>query len=193
MRHQEDEFGGLAAAARQFEATKVEAKALVSGTTERQLNWSPAPDKWSLGQCLMHLAVSTDAALPAIDRAIMRARERRWRRSGPVRYGWFTRWMTGSMEPPPRRLMKTFRVFQPSTGSLRGDQVEQALGESRDRLLDRIRQSEDLDFGRTIVVSPVTRLFRMPLGGYFAFLAAHDRRHLYQAGQVKAAPGFSHV
>ena len=44
--------------------------------------------------------------------------------------------------------------------------------------------------GRTVVVSPVTRLFRMPLGGYFAFLAAHDRRHLYQARQVQAAPRF---
>ena len=190
MTHAQDEFGGLAAAARQFEATKREAVGLAGGLTDVGLNWCPAPGKWSVGQCLMHLATSTDAALPAIDRAIARARERGWRRAVPVRYGWFTRWMTGSMEPPPKRLMKTFKIFHPPTQALRCEDVLRTLSESRDRLLERLRQSEGLDVKRAIVVSPVSRLFRMPLGGYLAFLAAHDRRHLYQAQQVKATPGF---
>lgn len=190
MTHPQDEFGGLAAAVQQFEATKRDAAGLAGELTDGQLNWCPAPGKWSVGQCLLHLATSTDAALPAIDRAIARAREREWRRTGPVRYGWFTRWMTGSMEPPPKRLMKTFQIFQPPAQALRREEVLRTLSESRDRLLARVRQSEGLDVGRAIVVSPVTRLFRMPLGGYFAFLAAHDRRHLYQARQVLTAPGF---
>lgn len=190
MTHPQDEFGGLAAAVQQFEATKRDAAGLAGELTDGQLNWCPAPGKWSVGQCLLHLATSTDAALPAIDRAIARAREREWRRTGPVRYGWFTRWMTGSMEPPPKRQMRTFKIFQPPVQPLRCDDVVRTLGESRDRLLARVRQSEGLDVGRAIVVSPVTRLFRMPLGGYLAFLAAHDRRHLYQARQVLTAPGF---
>ena len=190
MTQPQDDFGGLAAAAQQFEATKREAATLVSGFSDAQLNWSPAPGKWSVGQCLMHLATATDAALPAIDRAIGQAREQNWgRRADPVRYGWFTRWMTRSMEPPPKRLMKSFRIFQPPVQPLRRDDVLRALGESRERLLDRVRQAEEVDFKRAIVVSPVSRLIRIPLGGYFAFLAAHDRRHLYQAQQVKAVPG----
>lgn len=190
MTQGQDEFGGLAAAAQQFEATKRDAAGLTGGLSDAQLNWTSAPDNWSVGQCLMHLATSTDATLPAIDRAIARARERGWYRTGAVRYGWFTRWMTGSMEPPPKRATKTFKIFQPPAQSLRREAVVRALSESRDRLLDRVRQSEGLDVRRSIVVSPVTRLFRMPLGGYLAFLAAHDRRHLYQARQVMGAPGF---
>lgn len=191
MTHPQDAFGGLAAAAQQFEATKREAAGMAGGLSDTQLNWSAAPGKWSVGQCLMHLATSTDAALPAIDRAIGRARERGWGRpAGPIRYGWFTRWMTGSMEPPPKRLMKTFPIFLPPVGALRRDDVQRALGESRDRLLDRVRQADSVDVKRAIVVSPVSRLFRMPLGGYFAFLAAHDRRHLHQARQVTTAAGF---
>jgi len=31
---------------------------------------------------------------------------------------------------------------------------------------------------------------RMPLGAYFAFVIAHDRRHLWQGRQVREAPGF---
>ncbi|MGH7539012.1 MAG: DinB family protein [Gemmatimonadales bacterium] len=186
----QDEFGGLAAAAHQFEATNREAADLAAGLVDAQINWRPGPGRWSVGQCLMHLATSTDKALPAIDRAIAQARERGWRAAGPYRYGWFTRWMTGSMEPPPKRRMKTFGIFEPPAESLRHDEVLRALRESRDRLLDRVRQAGELDLKRPVVVSPVTRLFRLPLGGYFPFLAAHDRRHLWQARQVREASGF---
>ncbi len=45
----------------------------------------------------------------------------------------------------------------------------------------RVRAAAGLDLKRAIVVSPVSRFVRMPLGGYLAFLLAHDRRHLWQA------------
>jgi len=74
----QDEFGGVAACARQFEATKREAAGLVAGMSDAQLNWRPAPDSWSVGQCLMHLATGSDAVLPAIDRAIEKGRAKGW-------------------------------------------------------------------------------------------------------------------
>ena len=45
----------------------------------------------------------------------------------------------------------------------------------------RVRAAAGLDLKRAIVVSPVSRFVRMPLGGYLEFLLAHDRRHLWQA------------
>ena len=39
-------------------------------------------------------------------------------------------------------------------------------------------------------VSPVTRLLRLPLGAYFQFVITHDRRHLWQAQEVRKTPGF---
>jgi hypothetical protein len=181
--------GGLLAPARQFEDTKKEASDLAGTLTEQQFNWRPAPEKWSIGQCLAHLATS-DHALPAIDRTIANARTRGWLAPGPFRYGWFARWMIGSMEPPPKRRMRTFPIFTPGAAVLSRDEVLRTLAASRDRLLERIQAAAGLDLKRAIVVSPVTRLFRLPLGGYFAFLAAHDRRHLWQARQVREASGF---
>jgi hypothetical protein len=185
-----DDFGGVAAASGQFETSKQDATELVRALSDEQLNWRPGPGRWSIGECLMHLAMSTDAALPAIDRAIAHARQRAWPSAGPYRYGWFTRWMVQSMEPPPKRRMGTFRIFTPPATPLQRDQVVSALTESRDRLLERVRAADGVNLKRAIVVSPVSRLFRMPLGGYVAFLAAHDRRHLWQARQVRQASGF---
>lgn len=193
MTEAQHEFGGPLAAGAQFEATKREAAALVAGLSESQLNWHPEPGRWSVGQCLMHLARGTDEVLPAIDRAIARAREQGWAPpTGPVRYGWFARMMVRSMEPPPRWRMKTQRMFFPPEDRerLRAEDVLRTLEASRDRILGRARAANGIDHRRAIVVSPVSRLIRVPLGGYLAFLAAHERRHLYQAHQVKAAPGF---
>jgi len=181
--------GGLATSARQFEDTKKDAAELAGALSEQQFNWRPASEKWSIGQCLAHLA-TTDTALPAIDRAIADARTRGWLAPGPFRYGWFTRWMIGSMEPPPKRRMRTFPIFTPPTTVLSRDEVLKSLAASRDRLLERIRAAAGLDLKRAIVVSPASRLIRIPLGGYLAFLAAHDRRHLWQARQVRGTSGF---
>lgn len=183
-------FGGLEAAVRQFESTKREAEELVTSLADAQVNWRPAPGRWSIGECLLHLATSTDAALPALDLAIEQAQVHGWTACGPYRYGWFTRWNVRSMEPPPAFRMRTFRIFEPPATAMRGGAVARALAESRDRLLERTRVAAGVDLKRAIVVSPAMRLFRLPLGGYLAFLAAHDRRHLWQARQVFEASGF---
>lgn len=190
MPEREDQFGGLDAACRQFESTKQEAADLVASLSDAEVNWRPHPGRWSIGECLLHLATSTDAVLPALDLAIAQAQRRGWTACGPYRYGWFTRWNVRSMEPPPAFRMRTFRLFQPPATAMRGGAVVRALADSRDRLLERTRVAAGVDLRRAIVVSPVMRLFRLPLGGYLAFLAAHDRRHLWQARQVRQSSGF---
>jgi len=60
----------------------------------------------------------------------------------------------------------------------------------RDELAQRMRESDGLDLAHIRTISPVNRLIRLPLGAYFAFILAHDRRHLWQARQVRNAPGF---
>jgi DinB family protein len=193
MTESSDDFGGLSAASAQFAATTREGAEIASGLNEGQVNWRPGPGRWSIGECLMHLAVSSDATLPALDRAITRARERGRPAAGPYHYGWFTRWNVRSMEPPPSRRMRTFRIFTPPATTLIRDEVVRALAGARDRLLERAQAAAAVDLKRAIVVSPVSRLFRMPLGGYLAFLAAHDRRHLWQARQVREASGFGQM
>lgn len=48
-----------------------------------------------------------------------------------------------------------------------------------------LRSADGLDLARIKVTSPVTRLLRLSLGQWLAGLAGHQRRHLWQARQVK--------
>jgi len=170
----------------QIEKVKADARVLVAGLSEEQASRRPAPDKWSIAECLSHLNLSIERTLPAFDRAIAKARAKGRTAAGPFRYSWFSRWMIASMEPPPKRRMKTFKIFvPPPPGGQRLAELVATFTEGLDQLATRVRQADGLDLGRNRVVSPVTSLLRMPMGAYFAFVIAHERRHLWQARQVR--------
>lgn len=172
----------------QLEAIKKEGAAVAMGLSDAQFNWQPGPGRWSIGQCLNHLNVGVLEVLPAFDRAIAEGRAKGKLSPGPFHYGWFSRFMIREMEPPPKRRMKT-----PLKGSW-GDNHRVAMllpefARVRDLLAERVRQSDGLDWARIRTISPVNRLIRLPLGAYFAFILAHDRRHLWQAREVRKSSG----
>ena len=173
----------------QLDAIKKEGTALAADLSEAQFNWRPGPGRWSIGQNLNHLNVGDLQVLPAFDRAIEQGRSRGKLSAGPFRYGWFSRMMIASMEPPPRMRMKT-----PLNGSAGDDhRVADVVPEFvrvRDLLAERVRRSDGLDLAGIRTISPVNRLIRLPLGAYFAFILAHNRRHVWQGRQVRGSPDF---
>jgi hypothetical protein len=176
---------------RQIEAIKSEGHAVCAGLSESQFNWRPGEGRWSIAECLVHLNVSITVTLPAFERAIEQGRAKGLMGQGPFRYGWFASWVAGSMEPPPRWRMRTVKILKVPAGATHA--LARVLPEFialRDQLADRVRRANSLDLRRVRVVSPVNRLLRMPIGAYFQFVLAHDRRHLWQARQVRNAPGF---
>lgn len=177
---------------RQLDAIKADGHAVCAGLSESQFNWRPGEGRWSIAECLVHLNVAVSRTLPAFDRAIAEGRAKgrtaEGGGGGPFRYGWFSRWMIGSMEPPPKRRMKTFAIFAVPVGGTHA--LARVLPEFvavRDQLAGRIRLADGLDLRRVRVASPVNRLLRLPLGAYLQFVIAHDRRHLWQARQVRNA------
>ena len=61
---------------------------------------------------------------------------------------------------------------------------------SHARLEEVVRQADGLDLERIKVPSPVTNLIKYNLGMAFWIQTAHDRRHLWQAREVRNHPGF---
>jgi hypothetical protein len=174
----------------QLDRSIEEARAVLDGLTPDQVNWRPAPDRWSIGECISHLNVSIRAVLPALDRAVETARERGFAGTGTGRYGWFANWMVRAQEPPVKRRVKTFPVFQPVAARHDAARLLPEFRAVRGELRERLARAEEIYWGRAKVVSPASRFFRLPFGAYVAFLLAHDRRHLWQAREVRNHPGF---
>jgi hypothetical protein len=70
-----------------FREAAAEARCLTEGLTEAQFNWRPAPDRWSIEECLAHLTAVGLWELAAIEQAIDRGIKRGITGSGPFEYG----------------------------------------------------------------------------------------------------------
>jgi hypothetical protein len=160
------------------------AAAICDGLTEAQMSAMPAPGAWSIAQCLDHLVTTTEVFAPALDVAIDRARARGHLSSGPWRLGPWGRLLLWYVEPPPVIRLPAPRPLLPMA---RGPAVE-ALPrflESQQVLLSRFPALVGVDLGRATYVSPIARYIRMSLLAFLEVHAAHERRHLWQAGRVR--------
>jgi hypothetical protein len=60
---------------------------------------------------------------------------------------------------------------------------------TRHRYAQAVRRAVGLDLPRIPILEPIHPLIQS-LGGTLALLAAHERRYIWQAEQVRTAPGF---
>jgi hypothetical protein len=174
---------------REFESIKHEAQDLVAGLTQTQFTWHPEPGRWSVAECLDHLNVIGYQLLPKMDEAIQAARTRGLQGSGPYELGWIGRWFRDSQEPPVRRKFRTVKSYAPKPVRTQDEVVPPFLN-LQDEIIGRLEQADGLDLARIRLSSPAMKLLRMNLAAWFAGTASHERRHLWQAQQVKESPGF---
>jgi hypothetical protein len=185
--------GGLAGFRAQVERNQEHARRLVEGLDDEAFRWRPEPRRWSMAECFEHMDVSLGLYLPAIDGAVERAKAQSWRCSPtPPRPGFLAKWFVGLLEPPPKRRFRAFGPFVPQQVRPLADALPRFL-RSRDELLQRLRDAEGLDLQRAKLRSPAVPLLRFSLAETFAIVIAHDRRHLWQAQQVRSAPAFPGV
>lgn len=174
---------------RQFEELADDADAFVSGLSDEQFYWRPAPGTWSVSECLDHLNVTARVYLPILDEGIADAIRRGLYAPGPFTYTWFGRALVQLASPPVRVRMKAAQRLQPPSGRTRHE-IMAAFRAYQVQFIDRLRQSSGLDLARARAGIPVASWLRIPLGSAFAMVVAHERRHLWQARQIAANPGF---
>ena len=164
-------------------------EALVEGLGNEAFNWKPEEHRWSICECLSHLNVTAELYLPVIDKALAKSRSQGLLGDVPARRGLIGGWIVRFSEPPAKRRVKAPKVFLPKAEQPL-DSVVPKFMELQDRLVKRLRQANGLDLWRTKIRSPAIALLRLSLGETFALLTGHERRHLWQAEQVKGDPGF---
>lgn len=180
------ELTGLLA---QLAAIRDECTEILGGLSEVQLNWRASPERWSIAQNLTHLVVIGRLYLPQFDAAIRHAREKGWRKSGPFEYGSIGNWVIAELEPPPRRRLRAPRMFKPQPVQPL-ELVREAFLVLQGELEQRVHSANGIDLKRAKVATVFSRFVRLSLGQAFQALLAHERRHLWQARQVRADGGF---
>lgn len=173
----------------QFEELSADADALTEPLTDEQFVWRPGGGGWSIAQCLEHLNATARYYLPALDESIADAIRRGAYGEGPFKYNGIGRLFVRLNEPPVRLRVKAPQRVHPGPERPRREIIA-AFRAYQVQYIDRLRQANGLDLARARVRSPAGRWIRIPLGSGFGLMAAHERRHLWQARRVTEATGF---
>ena len=156
---------------------------LVRSTDGRLFTVRPTPRDWSAAECIAHLSLSTEEFLPVLQNAIEAARQKGWmskKRPAMDVIGRTLRWF---LEPPIRKRVKAAGRFVPRSARAKSE----AFGEFaalQSKLVDVVHNAEGLDVRKIKVQSPFDRRVKYNLYSAFKIIAAHQRRHLWQAEQA---------
>lgn len=154
----------------------------VAGLSEAQLNFKPAPDKWSVSDCIKHIAV-TEQGLWQMTNGAIQATANPEKRSEIKATDDQVVQMIESRE----QKVKTYPSMEPQNTPYKS--MEEAMASfkaDRAKLIEYVKTTND-DLRNHVATLPMGSFdsYQMIL-----FIAAHSNRHTKQIEEVKADPNF---
>jgi hypothetical protein len=174
-----------------IDSIRRESADLLESLDQDQLNWRPAPERWSVAECFEHLSVTGESLVGPIRSAIDEARGKGIMKSGPYSYGLIGRFFIKSVQPDSRVKVRTQALYTPAPGSaFDGAVVQRRFMKLQEELRDIINTANGVDLARVKITSPAAKLLRINAAAWLESTVAHERRHIAQARRVTAEPGF---
>jgi hypothetical protein len=174
----------------EFEQIERATEDLLAGLDEEQFNWVPASGGWSIAQCFDHINRSNAPYLARLGPAIASARGAGRRPRGPLSSSIVGRWFVASLEPPVRTRTRSPRKIRPMAVRLHKAEVWPAFVRLHGQLAALLREGADVDLNRARFLNPLIGVVPMRASTGFRIIAAHDRRHLWQATNIRRTSGF---
>jgi hypothetical protein len=173
----------------QFEEAQARMYRLTESVDESGWVTKPKEGAWSIDECVAHLTMTNVRYLPLLVEAIDAAPELPVQLLQPRMHrdpvGWT---LSRMMEPPVRFQLPTGAEFEPPGAASRSTTVA-AFDAAQARVSTLIRELDGLDPTKIRLTSPFNTKLKYSLYSAFHILAAHERRHLWQAEQVHKALG----
>ena len=153
-----------------------------AGLYEAQLNFKPAPDKWSVADCIKHIAV-TEAGLWQMTNGTIQAPANPEKRSEVKA----TDEQVVNMIEDRSHKVKTATQLEPQNTPYKSmEEAMMSFIKDRSKLISYVKTT-DVDLRNHVGALPVGSFdsYQMIL-----FIAAHSNRHMQQMEEVKADPNF---
>ncbi len=174
--------------------TELDAIAADAGTAfgrldARQINWKADASRWSVAQCLEHLLTANRQMVEMADQALDATRGRTlWQRL-PIWPGLLGRMLVRTQSPNATRRFKAPGKAQPAASALDTGIVARFVDQQRE-LIAKLDASATRDLAGVVMASPFLGIVTYSVLDGWRLIVAHERRHVQQAKQVMATPGF---
>lgn len=145
-----------------------------------QINWKPSAKSWSVGQCFEHLIKINSAYFPEFEGIIRGERKQKfWENYSPLS-GFFGNLLVKSLDPKAERKLKAPKVAEPSASDISPAIIEDFVKHQAE-MIDKIRQTENLDTKKIILTSPFIKAITYSLFDGYRIIVTHEKRHFGQA------------
>jgi len=154
----------------------------VKGLTEAQLKFKPGPDRWSIEECVKHIAKSEEMLWQMMDSVLKGAATPDKRSEIKLT----DEQLIQRVEDRSTKV-KTMEKLQPENIPLKNtEEALESFTKDRDKLIEYVK-STDADLRNHMATLPFGLI-----DGYQAilFIAAHSQRHTQQIMEVKADPNY---
>jgi uncharacterized damage-inducible protein DinB len=157
------------------------------GLSGEQINWKPAPDSWSVGQCLEHLIKSNEEFYPELDKLAAGTRKNTlWQNWSPLS-GIAGSFLVSTLKKDGQKTKTNQKMSPPSD-------IEPAIVERFKRhqndLINRLRATSSTDWRKVVLTSPFVKIMTYRMDTGLQAVIEHEKRHIRQAKRVMAMEGF---
>jgi hypothetical protein len=129
--------------------------------------------------------------MAAIEGAVGEARRAGLARRGPIASSWAGRTFLAALEPPPRLRVPSPLRARPPLDRRHKAEIWPEFVRFHAHTRASIATMGDVDLNAAMFRNPFAgRMIRMRAGTALRIIAAHDRRHVWQAWRVRGAEGF---
>lgn len=181
--------GELESLVSQAKAIAVDAREAFGNLTPQQLNWKPAPERWSVAQCFDHLITTNNGYLPIIDSVLQGEKKSSVWQKLPFLPGIWGKLLIKSLDPSQARKMKAPKRFEPAQSDI-SDSIINDFVEQQRRVIEKMKATANLDLERIVITSPALSLVTYSLMDAYRIVVVHERRHFQQAQRVTEESGF---
>jgi hypothetical protein len=160
---------------------------LLDTLTEDQATWKPDKGRrWSVAQCIDHTVATNSQYLAALRLSVEYARlGHRPLKAG----GWFSEFFLRKTEPPVSLKVKAPAKITPRPTILPAEALKN-FSESNEDIRDFVRATSHLDLCSVRFTNPFIPILRFTVATGLLIIAAHTRRHLWQAERLLECSGF---
>lgn len=169
----------------EFQALSNRLDVLCAGLSSEQVLRRPDASTWSICECIEHLNITERRFIPLLKAAIKTARELPAHEEAQAYHvSMLEKGALWFLEPPYRLKIKTPQEFVPPA-TLNPTQVKGEFAALHGVVLELLKGTARVPLDRVKIESPFEKYVKYSAWAAFRMIAVHDRRHLWQAEQIK--------
>lgn len=159
-----------------------------SKLSDVQLNQKPAPDKWSIAECLIHIIKADEIYLKQFEVKI------KLQPKADLGYqpSWLGNWFANTIVPKQDKLQSTMKSLKVMDPQMNIDLLSKEFPNTKSvldtfitqqtRLNELMQIAENTDLG-SVRIQTAIPLVKIKLGDAFRFIVGHNERHIWQANK----------